>query len=217
MKRPIITAICIVAALAAWSCDSDKTTPSAPVVPSRNPTQDDVLHNLEAAYIDRNFAEFEKLLDDNFEFYFSRADFNSGAVPFESWGRIDEVNTNQRLLDPDNPDPNRVISIDLDLDYASGDWTPEPPDSVHSDETWYVKNAVYRLVIKTADAWEYRAIDVATQFRIRKDDGGRWRIVEWRDDHDSTTPITGALGPTVQETTWGAIKSLYYRRPKNDG
>jgi hypothetical protein len=215
MKRPIIITICIIAALAAWSCDPDKTTPSAPVVPSRNPTQDDVLHNLEAAYNDRNFTEFEKLLDENFEFYFSRADFNSGAVPFESWGRLDELNTNQRLLDPDNPDPNRVISVFLDLDYLSGEWDPEPPDSVHAGETWYTKVVTYRSVIKTADSWEYRAIDLKALFNIRKDDGGHWRIVEWYDDLDSRRQL--GLAPVIQETTWGATKSLYYRRPKNDG
>ena len=218
MKRPIITAICIIAALAAWSCDSDKTTPAAPVVP--NPykslkSQDDVLHNLELAYNERNITEFEKLLDENFEFYFSEADFNSGAVQFENWGRLDELNTNQRLLDPDNPDPNRAISIFLELDFESGDWTPEPPDSTHPDETWYVKNATYRLVIKTAHYWEYRALDLEALFKIRKNDGGRWRIVEWYDDFDSSRQL--GLAPLVMETTWGGIKAQYYVRSKNDG
>jgi len=215
MKRPIVITICIVAALAAWSCDPDKTTPSAPADPTPPMTQDDVLHNLELAYNDRNIAEFEKLLDENFEFYFSRYDFNSGMVPFESWGRLDELNTNQRLLDPDNPDPNRVISIFLELDYVPGDWDPEPPDSVHAGETWYTKAATYRLVIKTADSWEYRALDLEALFKIREDDGGRWRIVEWHDDHSSGRLL--GLGPVIQETTWGATKSQYYRRPKNDG
>jgi len=215
MKRPIVIIICIVAALAAWSCDSDKTTPSAPADASRNPTQDDVLHNLELAYNERNITEFEKLLDESFEFYFSEADFNSGAVQFENWGRLDELNTNQRLLDPDNPDPNRVISIDLDLDYLSGEWDPEPPDSVHAGETWYVKNVVYRLVMKTADSWEYRALDLKALFKIRKDDGGHWRIVEWYDDFDSSRQL--GLAPLVQGTTWGGIKALYYVRSKDEG
>ena len=58
MKRPIVITICIIAALAAWSCDTDKTTPTEPADPSRNPTQDDVLHSLELAYNERNFTEF---------------------------------------------------------------------------------------------------------------------------------------------------------------
>ena len=216
MKRPIITAICIFAALAAWSCDSDKTTPSAPVVPDPFPslTQDDVLHNLELACNERNFAEFEKLLDENFVFYFSRDDFNLGVVPFETWGRLDEVNTNRRLFDATNPDPNRVISIFLELDFISGDWEPEPPDSVHAGETWYTKVATYRCVIKTADSWEYRAIDLKALFKIRKDDGGHWRIIEWYDDLDSRRQL--GLAPVIEETTWGATKAQYYARPKND-
>jgi len=161
--------------------------PPEPVVFKDLLERDDILFNLGLAYNERNMTEYSRLLDDSFVFIFSEADFNSGNVTVEQWERAAEVESNTKILHQSNPDPNRVISIDLDLDYVEDNWTEEASPPGFDGETWFGKTVSYRLVIKTADKWEYRALDLKARFTIRwaeTDNGDYWRIVRWRDDVD---------------------------------
>jgi hypothetical protein len=173
-------------------------------------SKDDVLFNLELAYNDRSYDEFAILLDDDFVFTFSEADFYSGQVDYPYWDRASELASNQKILDPALPGGHRVISIDLDLYFPTFYWVEQPPNPDHPGESWYSKTIDYNLVVKTADDWEYRAIDLKAQFTIRWDESaGQWRAVSWRDD------VFGfaAMSPgevAVKESTWGSIKALYY-------
>jgi hypothetical protein len=157
--------------------------PPEPVVFKDLLERDDVLFNLGLAYNERAMVEYNRLLDDNFVFIFSEADFNSGTTA-EQWERAAEVESNTKILSQSNPDPNRVISIDLVLDYVEGLWTEEASPPEFGDESWFGKTVTYRLVVKTADSWEYRAIDLKARYTIRwaeTDNGDYWRIVRWRD------------------------------------
>ena len=158
--------------------------PPDPVVYKDLTEKDDVLYNLQLAYNERDFVEYQKLLDDNFIFIFSDTDFSSGKTP-EQWNRADEVRVNKKIFDPALPGDNLVISLELSLDYAKENWTelPEKPD--HPDESWYTKTVVYYLVVKTADKWEHRATGLKAKFTIRwaqTEEGEHWRTVLWRDD-----------------------------------
>ena len=202
-----------VAGLLVIGCDEDpayKPTPPGQTSNYKNlQSKDDVLFNLDLAYNERNFEEFAKLLDDDFIFVLSTADYNSGQVDVPQWDRTRELSANEQILDPNLDGGKRVISIYLSLDYTGGDWTPEPPDTVHPEETWYVKVVDYDLVTKTADDWEHRALDLKALFKIREDEStGRWRIVEWRDDVDGLRSLS-SHGRIVEETTWGSIKAQY--------
>jgi hypothetical protein len=94
----------LVASLATISCDAEKTSPTD--TGNINTTKftnlqnkDDVLYNLELAYNERNPSEYNKLLDDNFTFIFSEADYNEGGVRFPQWDRTAEVRANAKILD----------------------------------------------------------------------------------------------------------------------
>ena len=131
--------------------------------------------------------KYDKLLDESFVFIFSEQDFNNNVVDFAQWERADEIGSNTKILSQSNPDPNRVISIDLTLDYVEDNWTEEAAPPEFGGETWFGKTVTYRLVIKTADSWEYRALDLKARYLIRwaeTDNGDYWRIVRWSDDVD---------------------------------
>jgi hypothetical protein len=180
-------------------------------------SKDDVLYNLEFSYNRRDFTQFENLLDSNFVFIFSEADFYVGEVPFPQWDRDHEIDANQRLLDPNLPGGNRAISISLRLDFPVGNWIEQSTNPDHPDESWYFKSVDYDLVTKTADGWEHRALNLRAQLTVRWDElSGRWQIVLWRDDVYGFLALSPG-GTAVEEVTWGAIKAQYYVRPKDEG
>lgn len=215
-RRCLILVLCAIIAMVTWSCDAEKVTPPHPEEIIQRPQEkDDVLHNLEAAYNERNTVEYEKLLDGNFVFVFSLAEYRAGEVP-RLWGEASEIDANRKLMDPNLDGGQRVISIDLSLDYTKDGWTEEAPNSSHPDETWYNKTVDYNLVVKTADSWEHRALDKSARIAIRQDPStGQWRIVEWRDAPGATTALS-PRGSMVEETTWGRLKSLYCDEPFED-
>ena len=146
---------------------------------------DHVLFNLELAYNESRMDEYDKLLDENFTFILSEADYNSGEVDVQQWDRDREVSVNTQILNPNLPGDLRVISIDLSLDYPAGNWTELPESQEHPGESWYSKVVDYDLIVITADEWEHRALGLQAQFTIRwaqYPEGEHWRIILWRDD-----------------------------------
>jgi hypothetical protein len=219
-RRSLIPILCVIAATLTWSCEADRVTPPPPAdtsVKYKNLQQkDNVLYNLELAYNERNTAEFEKLLDGDFVFVFSQADYSGGEVGHRLWGEASEVDANRKLLDPNLEGDKRVLSIDLSLDYAEDAWVAEAPNEDHPGQTWYTKAVEYNLVTKTADDWEHRALGQTARIAIRQDDStGQWRIVEWRDGAGGGTALSPA-GGAVESTTWGRIKWLYCSQPFED-
>jgi hypothetical protein len=202
------------------SCGDDDTAPMG-VGPTDDvefadlTNQDDVLFNLELAYNERDFDEFDKLLDDHFAFVFSRSDYLGGQTP-QHWGDASEIDANRKILDKNLSGDKRVTSISLDIQYTEDNWTEEPPNTSHPDESWYRQTVGYDLVTKTADGWEHRGLGLEADLKIRRDDAsGQWRIVEWSDD---TGPLVAKSpgGAAVEEVTWGEMKALYSDRPYED-
>jgi hypothetical protein len=186
-KRTILWLIVLVAAAGlTTSCllDPEKTKEEpedkTPVVFKDLTEKDDVLHNLELSYNERRFDKYEE--DADFIFYFAEVDYNNPNGTPEQWGRVEEVGANSRLLSPSTPGDNKVVSIDLKLEYITDSWTEEPPNAVHPDESWFIKIVDYDLVIITAADWQFKAIDKQAQFTIRLDeDTGKYQIRLWHD------------------------------------
>jgi hypothetical protein len=152
-------------------------------------TRDNLLHNLELAYKQRDFEQFRKLLDNSgaFRFVFSPADVRNGVVKNSQWDLRAELEATERLLDP-NPPPGqpRADKIDLDLTYTAGDdeWQPFVP-ATHPNETWYDKQVEYTLKVRIGHRTYSQGKTVVALFTVRPIDvGGKteWRIVTWRDD-----------------------------------
>jgi len=190
------------------SCREDD--PAAPIENKIPATKDDVLHNLELSYNDRNLPEYDKLLDDNFVMIFSDADISAGVTP-DQWARAKEVNVTSQMFDPNHPDPClRVTSIDLSLDYTAEDWTIEPENESHPGESWWRKAVTYNLIMKWDNCgWERRGLGQLAEITIRWDpDLEHWRIVVWRDGVSVMLAMAPGDG-AVENSSWGGIKALY--------
>ena len=106
-------------------------------------------------------------------------------MEFPQWDRVAEVSANENILNANSSADEKVVSIDLSLDYLENNWTEQEPNQDHPDQSWYFQTVDYNLVIKTQNAWEYRTSDKKAFFMIRwaeYDNGEHWRIVLWRDD-----------------------------------
>jgi hypothetical protein len=144
--------------------------------------KDDVLFNLELLYPQRDVTEYDRLLeDDDFIFFFGGSD----GGEFTQYTKQQELQTLTNMGDDSRPD--RVLSIDLTLQYAKGEWTTiYPTDPKYEGETWYQKTVTYRLTVQAAPDMTYVGNDIKAEFTIRlgkdKDGNDIWRIIRWRDD-----------------------------------
>jgi len=65
--------------------------------------KDAVLVALQKGYNEKNFRMVSAILDDDFTFFFSEKDFQSGVVPFRHWGREEELAATANLFNIDTP------------------------------------------------------------------------------------------------------------------
>ena len=159
--------------------------------PSYKPldTKDNLFHNLELAYNQRNFEEFTKLLDSSgvFQFFFSPNDVRDGIVKNSQWGVGQELDATQALLNPAPPPGQpRASSVVLELTFSEGDdeWQPFVP-STHPNETWYDKSVSYFLEVKVNETTYTQNKAVIAVFTVRFTEvngDSLWQIVTWRDD-----------------------------------
>jgi len=153
--------------------------------------RDDVFNNLELAYNTRQINEYDRLLDDNFTFFFSPNDVSEGTVQFSQWDRAAEIGATRNMFDPTFSPPNRdpISSIDLSITFPEGDgaWQviPGTADNGHPNEDWYEKTMTYLLTVKAGDTTftSGTPLDASIVVRQVEADGKQiFRIVQWRDD-----------------------------------
>ena len=171
--------------------------------------KDDALFNLELAYNERHLAECDKLLDDDFLFYFADYDVAWRGAP-EYWDRVMEVLFTSKLLDPDAMSGIRIISIDLQLEYPDTSWSEEAAPPSHEGETWFSQIVPYDLKVRTADNWEFHSVDQSIEITIRRDESaGHWRIVTMRDGMSVLSAQQApSLGP--EPVYWGTLKAGFW-------
>lgn len=175
--------------------------------------KDDVLFNLQRSYSERKVTEYDRLLDEGFQFCFSDFDVMYRDAP-ACWDRVTEVLFTDHFLGLSGFEPgdHRVISIELKLTYADTNWTPQPAPPSHEGETWYRQTVGYDLTVKTADDWEYRASQ-HIEITIRWEEAlGHWQIVRMRDGA-APGAAPGAPGRRsaggIAPTYWGTLKIGY--------
>jgi hypothetical protein len=195
MKRNIAVLLVGISILAFNSCILDpkeKDDGGGPPPVSYKPLdgeRDNVLFKLVKSYKERNIDRYDELLDVDFIFHFSAADFRDGNVSAEYWDRAAEIGSAGNMFDPNYQGPREPVSnIDLDLSYSPGDdrWiqvTPEDQEK-YPDETWYEKTVRYTLTVQSGDI-SYQGNNLQASFLVRwaEVDGKEyWRIIAWRDD-----------------------------------
>ena len=201
MSRTILAVLAAAIIMPAFnSCIFDADTAPPPLVPP-GPTylplnkRDNVLHNLKTSYNQRQIEPYDQLLDDNFIFHFSQADFKDGNVSVAQWGRIDEIGTTANMFDPTYtpPDGSPISSINLTLEFPEGEdnWQAvTPPDpQAFPGETWYRKVVLYTLVVEAGEDTFLQANPLPALFIVRFEPAGNdtiYRIVAWHDDLTSS-------------------------------
>jgi hypothetical protein len=208
--------------LVSLSCSDDTEDPVGPEPsPYKALTQKDhVLLNLELACKSRNLMEFDKLLDEDFVFHFSQADFKDGNVRVEEWDRASELASATNMFDEDysRPGVDPISQIGLTLTYVEGDaaWDPVTPDDqvTYPGETWYEKTVRYDLIC-TSGPIDYTGLNIQASFIVRQSAvGGKnvWRIISWRDDTQNLLAQLSdrtANNSSTEVSTWGKVKALY--------
>jgi hypothetical protein len=147
---------------------------------------DNVLHNLELSYNQRNYEEFRKLLDNTtgvFTFYLGAKDIKPGEP--KQWGIGEELGKTQRMFDRSPPPGQPYASnIELGLVYGEEEWFAFSPPT-HPDETWYEKYVEYRLTVQVGPTTytQNKLTQALFWARFVEVDGQmKWQITAWRDD-----------------------------------
>jgi hypothetical protein len=150
--------------------------------------RDNVLINLQLAYVQRNLEEYQKLLDNAFVFHFSAADFSSGAVEVEQWFIESELASARNMFNPDFQGAGAPISrISLTLNYPKGEdaWGAQPAPPEYPDEIWYEKTVDYVMTVEAGETTFTSGGPISASYLLRPMDVDGvtfYRIVAWRDD-----------------------------------
>lgn len=150
--------------------------------------RDHVLINLEEAYNTKNYNEYARLVDDDFSFFFSKTDIDSGFVKQTSWGKASELNATKNMFSRFAPPGRQPIDdINLTLTYTPGEdvWTRDPGEpGNHEGEDWYERTVSYNMSIRAGeDTFISNNITASFVVRNASTEGDTiWRIIAWRDD-----------------------------------
>ncbi len=193
------------------SCgDDDIVDPPSRYLPQTSP--ESVLDNLQTAYVQRDIAEYMKLLADDFRFYLDEGtrQRNSGLPVF--WGRDqDSLATYLVFMSPD------VTDIRIDLSFGPARPADEfgHPDRVYIDVLDTFLEVDLRPAPGNSEGLTLRIDAQHQRFFLRKGrtpddtDSKTWYIVEWRDYGQRGAPGHGGAGLAVENSTWSYIKALF--------
>jgi hypothetical protein len=196
-----------VVALFALSCGDDTTGPTPPVS-SRYVEKDlsnkaDVLNNIEYAYNKRNVTSYDRLLDDNFTFFFTEPGPGGGTAV--QWGRPDELTTTSGLLAAANS-----MNMSIDWKDSSGNSTVQWSEQISGTETWYDATVFYHFVIKIGENTYIPNNGSKAEFTVRNAgtaEKPKWKLVEFRDL--GAPSFVNATSMATEPTTWGEVKAIY--------
>jgi len=164
-----------------------------------------VLFNMQLACNTKDIVHYKELLDPNdFVFFFAPGDVGGNIPP--SWGYTEEVAAATNMFNKGGGvNNNPILRIDLELvDFMDAVWVEFDP--VGQPGVYQVV-VNYKFSIDTENALVYISTSNSrAQFRVRKDGGGKWRLVQWNDIDGRGALLSGS---GVQPLTWGKLKELY--------
>jgi len=141
-----------------------------------------VLNNLELAYKERNINEYDRVLDENFTFFFADGDVSNGNTP-EQWSREAEVGATRNMFDENFPGTNPIVRIELDLQFKNAVWVEITPDEAPT-ETWFTATVPYTFTIDALpdQTWITQGVPTA-QYTVRPQGTTpeTYKLVQWRD------------------------------------
>ncbi len=213
IKRLAVSVLLAVLALTLGGCWNPFAPPDGEPVPIPPPdyhdrlTPEDVLHNLETAYIWMDSVEYLDCLSEDFEFYPNEEDVNDPHDPVDPiWWKPDEKLVHENMFAHDSD----VGSINLTLTIATivyDEGIPEDP----LDDTWICTVDV-DLRVNLVTGITYLAT-APSEFHMRIDED-QWgpndellcEINYW---YDLLVRGEGCGDPDVERVSLSELKSLY--------
>lgn len=215
MRLPRLAMLLAVATCAVVACKVDTSTAPQLQPPELRPltVPENLVSNIAVLYNDNmrtaaeKKAEYEKLLGPpagcdtcpSFIFDFQPKDEENGTP--DTWGRDQEIQANENIFQAQQNGDIYELTLAIQSLPAQDISDPERPG-------WkeiYATNVHLRLLTSPHDGFEINGGQA--QFRAYPAQG-RWWIGEWID-----LPRPGPRGPSfaVEPTSWGSVKSSYYR------
>ncbi len=168
---------------------------------------ENVIHNIQLAYVDMNATEYLDCLSEDFEFYPTEEDVQNPDIQIPPvWYKTDEQNMHNNMFD-DSSDVNSITltltTTSIVYDYGlPGD---ETDDTCICDvEVDLRVNLVVGLTyLATSPSRFYMRID---QDQLGPGGVYLWEICEWFDLGETGRGIADAA---VEDATWGSVKAMY--------
>jgi hypothetical protein len=187
-------------------CGDKKTAPGpdkeSNFLPRTSPTN--LLHNLKQAYAERDLAEYDSLLAEDFVFILSEEDQQMPDMP-DSWGRDIEILIHTCIFG------SQYLQT-ITLEYEIGDTTWDAEEGKYAAVIQHVNLYLYGSTPgHPTEVKEYRVSDGRSRFWFRKNgwfspgtQNSVWTIVKWQDNPVSSREASGG----VESWSWGALKAL---------
>ena len=170
-----------------WSPDKITTKPPIETKYKPQTSLQNVLANLEVAYQDKDYPEYEKLFASNYIFVFNPADVADDDNPTPSqWARAEELDSAKKLFESDTVD-------DISLNWSIGDPTsaedeyPASPgclvsrvDEVNLDVVTRRDDTIWIYKVQGATHFFYCKPDT-TQIETSSGPMDKWEIFVWKD------------------------------------
>jgi hypothetical protein len=144
-------------------------------------TPADVLHNFKYSYIYRDSLMYANLIDSEFVFVYYQPSDESGTGHYDSWMRSVELRTTGRFLSAFNY-IDLIWQTTLDSSYyvMEDNEILEERDTLFSSANLADISKSYQLTLG-----DYTTLLGDADFRFRKGQDGKWRLLRWEDKYNS--------------------------------
>jgi hypothetical protein len=165
-----------------------------------------LLENLRAAHNERNYEEYEALLDPSYEFVFEPADDPWNP---DRWSREQDLASTASLFGRE-PDVRGRVADRITFAFDGVEAT-DPDDLVLGHILLTLKDLEIEVATTNPDNGETLILHTVGDYKAHctvrriETDPVRWGFLEIVDD----PPNTIVRGPAVEWTAWGAIKALW--------
>jgi hypothetical protein len=212
-----------------WSAISNVVSfDAAPTAYPLAMTENQLVDNFEQAHLDRNFQEYEELLGDNFQFWFSPEDLDLAPNGF-FWDRATDIASTERMFNgmagvkPDGTVQPPVQKIELALEPTEPSWRSADGEVVGGQTL--VPPGTKKRRYSVSMVVYYVAGDVVSQVNgeelfyivpAPRDPGNGvpimvWKLIVWRDFGGTLKRLGSGQSwqRGVESINFGQIKALY--------
>ncbi len=201
-----------------WNPFAPDPVPPVPIPPADYHDRlrpEDVLHNIETAYVWMNSVEYLDCLSEDFEFYPNEDDVNDPDLNIDPvWWKIDEQGMHENMFSDDS----NVDNISLTLTVATFEYIEGIPEDRLDDIYIYIVDVDLRVNLDNGDGFMATA---QSQFNMRIDidqpnpvpdpEGVLWlEINHWFDLGTLEMSREDTIDdPNVQRVSLSKLKSLF--------